>query len=101
MSSAICFNLDQSEILSSGNGLMFYYQAREKAEEDSDDEDEPTHPEEPPKPNPKLVAGSKLPPSLEDYFEPEHVGRPLEDIDEFYQNKKVPVLLNMADYCTN
>lgn len=35
------------------------------------------------------MIGRKLPLSLEDYFLPEHVGRPLEDIDEFYQNKKV------------
>lgn len=62
-------------------------QAAEEAEKESDEEED-THPEEPPKPNVKLEAGKKLPPTLEDFFLPEHCGIPLEDIDEFYQNKK-------------
>ncbi|KAL4238010.1 hypothetical protein ACF0H5_002721 [Mactra antiquata] len=62
--------------------------AAEEAAADSDDDNEHGHSEEPLKPNLKLAVGKKLPPKLEDYFLPEHVGRPLEDIDEFYQNKK-------------
>ncbi|KAH3854427.1 hypothetical protein DPMN_096969 [Dreissena polymorpha] len=65
--------------------------AAEEAAAESDDEDEPT-PEEI-KPNPKLMIGRKLPLTLEDYFLPEHVGKPLEDIDEFYQNKKTFVVI--------
>ncbi|XP_053401964.1 sodium channel protein type 4 subunit alpha B-like isoform X1 [Mercenaria mercenaria] len=59
-----------------------------EAAKDSDDDEGPAHQEEPLKPNVKLEAGKKLPPTLEDYFLPEHIGRPLEDIDEYYQNKK-------------
>ena len=69
--------------------LLLFQQAAEEAEKESDEEEDPTHPEEPPKPNVKLEAGKKLPPTLEDYFLPEHCGIPLEDIDEFYQNKEV------------
>ena len=68
---------------------LLILQARSKEDAESDEEDEHTHQEESPKPNPKLAAGCKLPPSLEDYFQNEHIGRPLEDIDEFYQNKRV------------
>ncbi|XP_060573372.1 sodium channel protein type 4 subunit alpha B-like isoform X4 [Ruditapes philippinarum] len=62
--------------------------AAEDANHDSDDDDEPAHAEEPLKPNCKLEAGKKIPPTLEDYFLPEHIGKPLEDIDEYYLNKK-------------
>ena len=54
---------------------------------DDDDGDEPAHGGEP-KPNPRLEAGRKLPPSLEN-VPPEFIGRPLEDLDEFYHNQKV------------
>ena len=63
--------------------------AAEGSDESEDDIEEPSHHEPEPKPNPKLEAGRKLPPSLEDYAVPEIVGRPLEDIDEYYHNKKV------------
>ncbi|XP_059156306.1 sodium channel protein type 4 subunit alpha B-like [Physella acuta] len=61
--------------------------------DDEDDEDEPSHREENLKPNPKLEAGRKLPPSLEDYPR-EYIGKPLEDLDEFYHNQKTFVVLN-------
>ena len=64
-------------------------QAAKEAAADSDEDDVPAHEEEPLKPNPKLEQGKKLPPTLEDFCGPEHTSRPLEDIDEFYQNKKV------------
>jgi len=70
------------------------YQAADEAAAESDDEEEA--PPEELKPNPKLEAGKKLPPTLEDFFLPEHIGRPLEDIDEFYQNKKVCVAVVVA-----
>ena len=70
----------------------FCRQNAEKVAPDSDDEDEdlddPSNQEEALKPNPKLEAGRQLPPSLEDY-PPEYVGKPLEDLDEFYHNQKV------------
>ncbi|XP_064599687.1 sodium channel protein type 4 subunit alpha B-like [Liolophura sinensis] len=65
--------------------------ANKRAEKvaDSDDEDaESTTEEVELKPNPKLEAGKKLPPSYDDYFPLEYVGRPLEDLDEYYHNKK-------------
>ena len=65
--------------------------ARESDDEDDDEVEEPNH-EPDPKPNPKLEAGRKLPPSLED-VPPEYVARPLEDLDEYYQNQKVRQLL--------
>lgn len=41
-------------------------------------------------PNPKLEAGAKLPHRLGDYFSvKKFASRPLEDIDEFYENKQV------------
>lgn len=66
--------------------------ANKRAEKvaDSDDEDaESTTEEVELKPNLKLEAGKKLPPSYDDYFPLEYVGRPLEDLDEYYHNKKV------------
>ncbi|KAK3595513.1 hypothetical protein CHS0354_021612 [Potamilus streckersoni] len=58
-------------------------------EEDGEDV-EPAHSEEhhPRKPNTKLEVGKKLPPSLEEYFPVELIGKPIEDIDEYYQYKK-------------
>lgn len=75
--------------------LGFRLQAAEEAAAESDDEEEPAQVEL--KPNPKLEYGKKLPPTLEEYFLPEHVGRPLEDIDEFYQNKKVHFLFFLLE----
>jgi hypothetical protein len=39
-------------------------------------------------PNPLLAAGNKLPAKLGD-FPPELYGKPIEDVDEFYQNQYV------------
>lgn len=44
-------------------------------------------------PNRKLVAGMKLPPNLSNYFSVKRLaGRPLEDIDSFYEDKEVSFL---------
>lgn len=43
-----------------------------------------------PEPNPLLAAGNKLPAKLGD-FPPELYGKPIEDIDEFYQNQYVSI----------
>ncbi|XP_076442684.1 sodium channel protein para-like [Babylonia areolata] len=66
--------------------------AHDSSSDDDDDVDEPAHESEP-KPNPKLEAGRKLPPSLED-VPSEYIGRPLEDLDEFYHNQKTFVVLS-------
>ena len=43
-----------------------------------------------PKANWALVAGKKLPPALDDYFEPKlFSGVPLEEIDEYYKGREV------------
>ncbi|XP_071080138.1 sodium channel protein para-like isoform X7 [Haliotis cracherodii] len=56
--------------------------------DDSEDEiEEPSHHEPDPKPNSKLEAGRKLPPSLEE-GSGRFVGRPIEDLDEYYHNQK-------------
>ncbi|XP_046575623.1 sodium channel protein para-like isoform X6 [Haliotis rubra] len=56
--------------------------------DDSEDEiEEPSHHEPDPKPNPKLEAGRKLPPSMEEGAS-KFVGRPIEDLDEYYHNQK-------------
>lgn len=41
-----------------------------------------------PRPNPSLEAGKKLPSRFGD-FPPELFGKPIEDIDEFYEDKYV------------
>nr|AKH03687.1 voltage-gated sodium channel alpha subunit LNav14a21+ [Lymnaea stagnalis] len=61
--------------------------------DDEEDDDDASQNEETLKPNPKLEAGRKLPPSLEDYPR-EYIGKPLEDLDEFYHNQKTFVVLN-------
>ncbi|GFO41334.1 sodium channel protein [Plakobranchus ocellatus] len=58
-----------------------------ESDDEDDDLDEPSQHEENLRPNPKLEASRKLPPSLEDY-PPEFVGKPLEDLDEYYHNQK-------------
>ncbi|BFZ07041.1 hypothetical protein BsWGS_10080 [Bradybaena similaris] len=65
----------------------------ESAEEEDGECDDASHHEENLKPNPKLEAGRKLPPSLENYPR-EYVGMPLEDLDEYYHNQKTFVVLN-------
>lgn len=43
-----------------------------------------------PKPNWALVAGKKLPPALDDYFDKKlYAGVPLEEIDEYYKGQEV------------
>nr|KAG5703509.1 hypothetical protein BaRGS_020143 [Batillaria attramentaria] len=82
----------------------------DSSSDDDDDVEEPTHEPEP-KPNPKLEAGRKLPPSLEDVPN-EYVGIPLEDLDEYYHNQKVSRGVNtrlvwsalgvvLANYCAS
>ncbi|CAG5116724.1 unnamed protein product, partial [Candidula unifasciata] len=65
----------------------------ESGDDDDADGDEASHHEENLKPNPKLEAGRKLPPSLEEYPR-EYTGKPLEDLDEYYHNQKTFVVLN-------
>lgn len=45
---------------------------------------------EKPEPNPLLAAGSKLPTKLGE-FPPELYGKPIEDVDQFYQNQYVSI----------
>ena len=65
--------------------------AHDSSSDEDDEPEEPTH-EPDPKPNPKLEATKKLPPSLED-VPSEFVARPLEDLDEYYHNQKVCIVL--------
>lgn len=44
-----------------------------------------------PEPNPLLEAGSKLPAKMAGEFPAELYGKPIEDLDDFYQNKHVSV----------
>lgn len=71
--------------------------AKESESESEDDGDETTHDHEP-KPNPKLEAGRKLPPSLEDVPQA-YIARPLEDLDEFYHNQKARLRKQFACVC--
>ncbi|CAG5122325.1 unnamed protein product, partial [Candidula unifasciata] len=64
-----------------------------ESEEDDDDLEGESRHEEHLKPNLKLEAGRKLPPSLED-IPPEFIGKPLEDLDEYYHNQKTFVVIN-------
>lgn len=56
---------------------------------DTDSEDEPEAPSEKQKPNPRLEAGKKLLPSLGEHYPSSMVGKPLEDLDPYYQNQEV------------
>jgi len=47
--------------------------------------------DEGPQPNPLLEAGSKLPAKMAGEFPSELFGKPIEDLDEFYQNKYVSI----------
>ncbi|BFZ11652.1 hypothetical protein BsWGS_14691 [Bradybaena similaris] len=64
-----------------------------ESEEEDDELEEGSRNDTNLKPNPKLEAGRKLPPSLED-CPPEFFGKPLEDLDEFYHNQKTFVVIN-------
>jgi len=55
--------------------------------------------DEGPEPNPLLEAGSKLPAKLAGEFPPELYGKPIEDLDDFYQNKHVSVPCILFDFC--
>ena len=41
-----------------------------------------------------MEAGKKLPPRLSDYFPPQLAGRPLEELDPYYNTKKVGLAYN-------
>jgi len=47
--------------------------------------------DEGPEPNPLLEAGNKLPAKMAGEFPSELFGKPIEDVDEFYQNKHVSI----------
>ena len=55
---------------------------KEREQEEEDEE------ESKPKPNPALMQGAALPQKMSN-FPPELFGIPIEDIDEFYENKCV------------
>ena len=57
-------------------------EGREVEEEDDDNK---------PRPNPALEQGSKLPKRLGEEFPRELYGKPIEDIDEYYNGKYVSV----------
>lgn len=42
-----------------------------------------------PKPDPYLASGLQLPPAFQRRIPPELIGKPIEDIDQFYANKEV------------
>lgn len=52
--------------------------------------------EEEKKPNSAFEAGKKLPPYIAGYFPKKLAGVPIEDIDEYYADKKVNFLLNFV-----
>ncbi|CAH1792816.1 unnamed protein product [Owenia fusiformis] len=56
------------------------------------DDLESSKPENEPQPNPKLEAGAKLPLQLQD-FPPELVGKPVEELDEYYDDKRTFVVI--------
>ena len=49
--------------------------------------------DEGPQPNPLLETGNKLPAKMAGEFPSELFGKPIEDVDEFYQNKYVSMNL--------
>lgn len=65
------------------NDLKAIKKADKQAAEEGEEEELPHHEEEP-KPEPKFEAGKKLPRELIDDFPPEFVGKPIEDLDEYY-----------------
>ena len=62
--------------------------ADKQAVEEGEEEELPHHEEEP-KPDPKFEIGKKLPRALLDDFPPEYVGKPIEDLDEYYDSHMV------------
>lgn len=66
--------------------------ADKQAAEEGEEEELPHHEEEA-KPNPKFEAGKKLPRCLLDEFPGEFTGKPIEDLDEYYDSKMVSVRL--------
>ena len=73
------YNQGQIILLQTYNYICFLFQLRY---EDDDDADGPA-------PDPALEYGMPLPIRLAAEFPPELVATPIEDIDVFYQNKKV------------
>ncbi|ESO85582.1 hypothetical protein LOTGIDRAFT_107523 [Lottia gigantea] len=67
-------------------------EAEESESSDDEADDEPSHHEPELKPNPKLEAGRKLPPTLED-FPMSLTGRAVEDLDEYYHNQLTFVVI--------
>ncbi|XP_071164276.1 sodium channel protein para-like isoform X1 [Mytilus edulis] len=65
------------------NDLKAIKKADKQAAEEGEEEELPHHEEEP-KPDPKFEVGKKLPRELIDDFPPEFVGKPIEDLDEYY-----------------
>ena len=53
--------------------------------------------DEGPQPNPLLEAGSKLPAKMAGEFPSELFGKPIEDVDEFYENKHVCISLQFIE----
>ena len=81
----ICFNKALIAIVKS---VTFLLQLRY---DDDDDADGPA-------PDPALEYGMPLPIRLAAEFPPELVATPIEDIDTYYQNKKVPYFCYQTQY---
>lgn len=61
-----------------------------KPSEDEEDASKPT-------PNKELAVGETLPLILQHHFPPELIGKPIEEIDPFYQNDYVCISLIISD----
>ena len=68
---------------------------KELAKERDMDKDDDKKDEDKPRPNPALEQGATLPSKMGE-FPPEMFGLPIEDVDEYYFNKYVSVLLFFA-----
>lgn len=64
--------------------------ADKQAVEEGEEEELPHHEEEP-KPDPKFEVGKKLPRSMLDDFPKSFVGKPIEDLDEYYDSQMVRI----------
>jgi hypothetical protein len=65
--------------------------ADKQAVEEGEEEELPHH-EEDPKPDPKFEVGKKLPRSMLDDFPNSFVGKPIEDLDEYYDSQMVRIV---------
>ncbi|KAJ8309561.1 hypothetical protein KUTeg_014435 [Tegillarca granosa] len=61
-------------------------EANEQKQTEEGEEEEPPHHEEEKKPNPKWEIGKKIPLSFKDDFDSKLVGKPLVDLDPYYEN---------------